>query len=136
LNYKYLSFALFSTLLIIYASSIPDQALLGDNSLIEQIISNLAHIPAYALLTFLWLKAFERRYASHSFMAAALILFGLILFAISDEIHQSFIPGRFASYMDVGLDFLGIFFGLVTFKVFKPLPLFKATNLSIFYYWK
>ena len=119
LNYKYISLALFSTLLIIYASSIPDQALLGYDSLTEQIISNLAHIPAYALLTFLWLKAFERRSASHSFMAAALILFGLILFAVSDEIHQSFIPGRSASYMDIGLDFIGIFFGLVVFKIFR-----------------
>ena len=118
LNYKYLSLALFSTLIIIYASSIPDQALLGNDSLTEQIISNLAHIPAYALMAFLWLKAFERRNAGHSFMAAALILFALILFAVSDEIHQSFIPGRFASYMDIGLDLLGIFFGLVTFKIF------------------
>jgi VanZ family protein len=86
--------------------------------LIEQIISNLAHIPAYALLTFLWLKAFERKSTSHSFMVAALISFGLILFAVSDEIHQSFILGRFASFMDIGLDFIGIFFGLVTFKIF------------------
>ena len=126
LNYKYISLALFNTLLIIYASSIPDQALLGYDSLTEQIISNLAHIPAYALLTFLWLKAFERRSASHSFMAAALILFGLILFAVSDEIHQSFIPGRSASYMDIGLDFLGIFFGLVIFKIFKTFTVFQG----------
>ena len=92
---------------------------MGDDSLTEQIISNLAHIPAYALLAFLWLKAFERRSANHSFMAAALILlFALMLFAVSDEIHQSFIPGRSASYMDIGLDFIGIFFGLVTFKIF------------------
>jgi VanZ family protein len=118
LNYKYLYLSLFSTLLIIYASSIPDLALLDDDSLVEQIISNIAHFPAYALLTFLWLKAFERRSASHSFMAAALILFALILFAVSDEIHQSFIPGRSASYMDIGLDLLGIFFGLATFKIF------------------
>jgi VanZ family protein len=126
LNYKYLSLALFSTLLIIYASSISDQALLGDGFLTGQIISNLAHIPAYALLTFLWLKAFERRNAGHSFMAAALILFGLILFAFSDEIHQSFIPGRSASYMDIGLDFLGIFFGLATFTIFKTFTIFQG----------
>jgi VanZ family protein len=125
-NYKYTSLALLSTLLIIYASSIPDQALLGDNSLVEQIISNLAHIPAYALLTFLWLKAFERRSVSHSFMVAAFISFGLILFAVSDEIHQSFVPGRFASFMDIGLDFLGIFFGLVTFKIFKTFTIFQG----------
>jgi VanZ family protein len=99
---------------------------LGDGSLTEQIISNLAHIPAYALLTFLWLKAFERRSANHSFMAVAFILFGLILFAVSDEIHQSFIPRRSASYMDIGLDFIGIFFGLVIFKVFKTFTIFQG----------
>ena len=61
LKYKYASLALLNTVLIIYASSSPDHALLGDDSLTEQIISNLAHIPAYALLTFLWLKTFERK---------------------------------------------------------------------------
>jgi len=118
-NYKYLSFALLITLLIIYASSIPDKILLGNDSLTERIISNLAHIPAYTLLTFLWLKAFERRkIEGHFSKFNALILIGLILFAVSDEIHQSLIPGRFASYMDIGLDLLGIFFGLATFKIF------------------
>jgi VanZ family protein len=126
INYKYISLALLSTLLIIYASSIPDPALLGDDSLTEQIISNIAHIPAYALLAFLWLKAFERRNAGHSFMSAALILFALILFAVSDEIHQSFIPGRSASFMDIGLDFIGIFFGLVIFKIFKTFIIFQG----------
>ena len=119
MKYKYLSLALFSTLLIIYASSIPDLALLGDESLTEQIISNLVHIPAYALLTFFWLKAFERRkIVGHFSRVNTLILIGLILFAVSDEIHQSFVHGRFASYVDVGLYFLSIFFGLVIFKTF------------------
>jgi hypothetical protein len=38
LNYKYLYLALFSTLLIIYASSIPDQALLGDDNETEKTL--------------------------------------------------------------------------------------------------
>ena len=126
LKYKYASLALLNTVLIIYASSIPDHALLGDDSLTEQIISNLAHIPVYALLTFLWLKTFERKkIVGYLSRVNALILIGLILFAVSDEIHQSFIPGRFASYMDVGLDFLGIFFGLGSFKIFGIFNLFQ-----------
>jgi len=116
-NYKYLSFALFITLLIIYASSIPSRSLLVTGSLTERIISNLAHIPAYALLTFLWLKAFKRKNASHCFMANGLILVGLIIFAVSDEMHQSFVPGRFASLMDLGLNFLGILLGFGTLKI-------------------
>lgn len=42
-------------------------------------------------------------------MANSPILAGLVLFAISDEIHQSFVPGRTASLMDIGLDLLDSF---------------------------
>jgi VanZ family protein len=40
-----------------------------------------------------------------------------MLFAVSDEIHQSFVPGRTASFMDIGLDLIGILFGLWVFKL-------------------
>ena len=118
MNYKYLSLAIFSTLLIICMSSIPDKTIWGSGSLTEQIISNLAHIPAYALLTFLWLKSFAGTESKNNIIAFSLILAGLVLFAISDEIHQSFVPGRTASFMDIGLDLIGIFFGLWAFKIF------------------
>ena len=50
---------------------------------------------------------------------ALFVLMGLILFAISEEIHQAFVPGRVASCMDVGLDTVGILFGLSVFKIFR-----------------
>ena len=118
MNYKYLSLAIFSTLLIIYMSSIPDKIFWGSGSLNEQIISNLAHIPAYALLTFLWLKSFAGTESKNNIIAFSLILAGLVLFAVSDEIHQSFVPGRTASFMDIGLDLIGILLGLWAFKIF------------------
>ena len=99
-------------------SSIPDKTLWGSGSLSEQIISNLAHIHAYALLTFLWLKSFGRVTSRNNIIAFSLILAGMVLFAISDEIHQSFIPGRTASFMDIGLDLIGIVLGLWAFKIF------------------
>jgi len=118
MNHKYLSLAIFSTLLIICMSSIPDKTLLSSGSLSKQIISNLAHIPAYALLTFLWLKSFARAESKNNIIAFSLTLAGLVFFAISDEIHQSFVPGRTASFMDIGLDLIGILFGLWAFKIF------------------
>lgn len=119
MNLKYLLLSLLNTCLIIYVSSIPDQSLWGNGSLSVQIISNLAHIPAYGLLTFLWLKAFDRRKNKGQYLTVnVLILMALLLFAVSDEIHQSFVPGRTPSSMDVGLDILGIFFGLSAFKIF------------------
>jgi len=115
-------------MLIIYASSIPDCSLWGDGSLSEQIIVNLAHIPAYAMLTFFWLKALKRRKnTGHSFISLILILVGLILFAVSDEIHQAFVPGRSSSFIDIGLDIVGIFFGLRAFKMKET----KSIRLSI-----
>ena len=107
-------------------SSLPGHSLLGSGSLSEQIVSNLAHIPAYGLLTFLWLKTFDRKENKDGFLLVnALILIGLIIFAVSDEIHQSFVPGRSASFMDAGLDFLGIFGGLSTFKILRRPKLFQ-----------
>ncbi len=92
MNHKYLPLAIFSTLLIICMSSIPDKAIWGNGFLSEQIISNLAHIPAYALLTFLWLKSFAGTESKNNIIVFSLILSGLVLFAVVDEIHQSFVP--------------------------------------------
>jgi len=71
------------------------------------------------VLTFLWLKSFapgKKRQQPRTFLA--LILAGLVLFAVSDEFHQSFVPGRSASVMDVGLDLLGILFALSVYLLF------------------
>jgi len=126
MNYKYAPLAALCAVLIVYTSSLPGHSLLGNGSLSEQIVSNLAHIPAYALLTFLWLKAFDRKENKDGFLLVnALILIGLVIFAVSDEIHQSFVPGRTASFMDVGLDFVGIFCGLNTSKIFRQFKLFQ-----------
>lgn len=47
------------------------------------------------------------------------------IYAISDEVHQSFIPGRSPSPIDVGIDTAGVIFGiiiaLIIISVFKSL---------------
>ena len=92
----------------------------------EQIVSNLAHVPAYALLAFLWLKTFNRKENKGTLpMVNLLILIRLVIFAISDEIHQSFVPGRSASFMDIGLNFLGTFCSLNTSKIFRQFKRFQ-----------
>jgi VanZ family protein len=46
-------------------------------------------------------------------------VFGIVmLFALSDEFHQSFVPGRNPSLIDVGIDLLGAVLGLVTVNAF------------------
>ena len=52
------------------------------------------------------------------------ILVGLI-YAITDEIHQGFTPGRTPSVIDVGIDTCGVFLGiilvLIVISVYKAL---------------
>ena len=59
------------------------------------------------------------------------ILVGLV-YASSDEIHQSFIPRRTASIIDVGIDTAGVFLGiilvLIIISVYKALTEKQTTN--------
>jgi len=97
-------------------SSIPDQSYLGVDSATEQILSNFAHIPAFALLALLWIKAFNVN--GDRLFSNLLILSGLVLFAVSTEFLQSFVPGRTASFMDFGLDLIGILSGFLIIRLF------------------
>lgn len=42
-----------------------------------------------------------------------------VLYAITDEIHQYFVPGRSAAIIDVQIDTIGIFLGVMLFLTFK-----------------
>lgn len=68
------------------------------------LIRKTAHFSEYfilALLTYNLIRNFKLKYKIH------IILLFCLLYAISDEIHQYFIPGRVMSHIDVLIDFLG-----------------------------
>jgi VanZ family protein len=65
----------------------------------------IAHFGEYALLAALWLWALLPALGRRAFAAAAAISF---LYALSDEYHQSFVPGRDSDPFDVLIDSLGI----------------------------
>jgi VanZ family protein len=69
----------------------------------------IAHFSEYALLAALWRWALAPWLGARAFAAAAAIS---VLYAISDEIHQSFVPGRDSDPVDVLVDCCGIAFGL------------------------
>lgn len=118
MEFKFTVFAILHTIFLVYMSSIPGQPILGKGSSSDQIISNFAHIPAFALLGFLWLKAFSKMLINDKqSLINKITIVCLILFAVSDEIHQSFVAGRTASAFDFILDLIGIFFGYLIFKV-------------------
>lgn len=78
----------------------------------ERIIRKIAHFSIYTLVGFLLMALFstyENIKRKYQIYISAMIG---ILYAISDEIHQSFTPGRGPKVTDVFIDSLGVFFGI------------------------
>jgi hypothetical protein len=91
--------------LIFGLSSIPDLGTgLGGWDL---VLRKLAHAAEYAVLGALLQRALGRPWVA--FAAGA-------LYAVSDELHQSFVPGREGSALDVALDAVGVAVGVAVWR--------------------
>ena len=71
------------------------------------VIKKSAHMLGYALLALSYLHAFDGKIDKWK-----LIWLLAILYAASDEFHQSFVAGRGSSVIDVGIDSIGAGLGL------------------------
>ena len=106
------------------------------NKIVEKsqpIIRKGAHLSIYTLVG-IFIMSFISTYKIHvRYKFLISILVGLI-YASSDEIHQSFIPGRTASVIDVGIDTSGVVLGiilvLIIISVYKALTEKKAIGIK------
>jgi VanZ family protein len=91
---------------VIFAfSSVPDLGTgLGGWDL---VLRKLAHAAEFAVLGVLLLRATGR--------AGSAFAIG-VLYAISDEVHQSFVPGRLGSPIDVAIDAAGVAVGVLLWQ--------------------
>ena len=96
-------------LFIVYLSHIPQDNLPQEASGINNI-DLLFHFFEYSFLGFLFYQSISVDNLLDVKPLHGAVLIG-ILFALSDEYHQSFVPGRHMSLMDVIFDSLGIIFG-------------------------
>jgi len=87
---------------------------------IDPQLQNLLHIPLFGLLQVLWLCAFTKlgRSGWNRTLTSLSISF---LYSFFDEFHQMFVPGRFASLMDLVLNFTGIVLGTLMFLVWHKI---------------
>lgn len=107
------------------------------NKIVERaqpIIRKLAHFSIYTLVGIL-IMSFVSTYRVLLWKKWLIsILVGLV-YAISDEYHQSFIPGRSAQITDVLIDTSGVIFGimivLIVISVYKALGEKYKTMKSI-----
>lgn len=73
---------------------------------LDQLLKHSGHFGGYAVLALLWWRVTVQFFRNRP--GAAVLAFALaFLYAISDEIHQSFVPGRDASWIDLAIDAFG-----------------------------
>jgi VanZ family protein len=88
-------------LLIFTFSSIP--SLSSGLGTADTVLRKAAHMCEYAMLAVLLFRALGDE---------LLAFFGTLLYAASDELHQTFVRGRHGSPVDAGIDAIGAFVGL------------------------
>src|SRR5690349_19619533 len=72
---------------------------------IDHVGRKIIHASDYALLCFLCWRALRTQLDRHAAFAAAFAI--AVLYAISDEYHQTFVAGRHGSWVDVAIDSMG-----------------------------
>jgi VanZ family protein len=95
----------FWAVVIFALSSVPDLGTgLGTWDL---VLRKLAHAAEFALLGALLLRALRDERAA---LAAG------VAYALSDEVHQHFVPGRLGSPVDVAIDSAGVALGVLLWR--------------------
>ena len=90
-------------------------------------LQNLLHIPLFGILQVLWLRTFAKlgKFGWKSTVACLVISLG---YGCLDEFHQMLVPGRYASLMDIALNFTGVVIGTLLFFLWQKNSLTKLTR--------
>lgn len=93
---------------LFYLSSLPGSAA-GPNTHTWRFISNVGHVPMFAGLAVCLALAFR---AWPLRRRLAWVVTVAVAYALFDEWHQGWVPGRRASVLDLGLDLAGVLLSL------------------------
>ncbi len=76
---------------------------------LDTLIKKGGHAVVYAILAWLYLRALRHRFVENEASTVLRVVsVGLaVLYALSDEYHQTFVPGRNGNLFDVAVDGLG-----------------------------
>jgi len=76
-------------------------------ALLDHVLKKAGHMVGYGILAFLLWRALSRGRGALSWPALVAAFVVSVLYAASDEYHQSFVPGRNGTPVDVGFDAVG-----------------------------
>ncbi|MCF0124434.1 MAG: VanZ family protein [Clostridia bacterium] len=83
---------------------------------INPVIRKLAHISIYTVVGMLLMSFVYTYEMKEKTRVNTSVIIGFI-YACSDEIHQSFIPGRNASFIDALIDTFGVVLGVIIIAI-------------------
>lgn len=89
-----------------------DEARMEFAEIVDKPVRKMAHMAEYAVLGALLVGAvvsgleIKKKYLLFAWLIA-------VVYACTDEVHQLFVPGRYGSVIDVGIDAIGAFAGVV-----------------------
>jgi len=87
----------------------------SDSSLAEWI-GQFLHFVEFAVLAFLVARAVHKTKPDYPGITLLVVILAMS-YALSDEIHQLFVPGRAFQVIDLFIDFLGVVAGLLISKI-------------------
>jgi len=103
--------------LIFWLSSFPKLRI--SEGLSDLVLRKLAHMTEYAILFCLFYRSLKKTTAFPQKRSLLLALILTILYAATDEYHQTFVLGRAGRVIDVGIDSLGALGGLIFSKKYE-----------------
>jgi len=116
--------------IIFYFSSIPNLKI--TEGLSDLILRKIAHFSVYFILNFLLFRSIIQTNKSNKTIFYSTLF--SILYAISDEIHQYFVPTRNFSFVDILIDSAGAFTFLFLLKKSKfPIKLIYVSLLFLIF---
>ncbi len=103
--------------IIFFVSSLPGIKIPGPVGITDK----LAHLAEYAVLGILLSRALRQTTTlSYSWVICVVVIVSF-LYALSDELHQSFVPGRDCSIDDAWADLIGSTLGGFLYPLFSQL---------------
>lgn len=90
----------------------------ASSSSLAEWIGQIMHFVEYAILAFLLMRALTMTFPPTTNISLLTIVLAMV-FALSDEIHQIFVPGRAFQVVDLVIDLLGVLFGVFLYTRLK-----------------
>lgn len=88
----------------------------------------LYHLLVYAVFGFLWMRACVQNRREFRGRFTWRCASCITLFAVLDELHQLFIPGRYADVIDAAADISGALLGIFAYNILLKINLNKIQS--------